>query len=181
MNKFYKIIEYFYEIIKYLESLFLLTSIAPKPSVSRTRTNSPFLLVSITSRYIDKYKKIQHLTSYIEHRQADIDKYNNLNNIDKTVIINGRNLTNLGLFRKYINQYILSHPGINKDMLLMVRYLQPTEKGIPLEIYCFSKDKTWLNYEHIMADLFDHIMASVNHFDLEIFESISTPTNKSND
>jgi miniconductance mechanosensitive channel len=130
---------------------------------------------------IDKYKKIQHLTSYIEHRQADIDKYNNLNNIDKTVIINGRNLTNLGLFRKYINQYILSHPGINKDMLLMVRYLQPTEKGIPLEIYCFSKDKTWLNYEHIMADLFDHIMASVNHFDLEIFESISTPTNKSND
>jgi len=130
---------------------------------------------------IDKYKKIQHLTSYIEHRQADIDKYNNQNNIDKTVIVNGRNLTNLGLFRKYINQYILSHPGINKDMLLMVRYLQPTEKGIPLEIYCFSKDKTWLNYEHIMADLFDHIMASVIHFDLEIFESISTPTNKSNE
>lgn len=85
--------------------------------------------------------KIQHLTSYIEHRQADIDKYNANNNIDKSIIVNGRNLTNLGLFRKYINQYILSHPGINKDMQLMVRHLQPTEKGIPLEIYCFSKDK----------------------------------------
>ena len=126
---------------------------------------------------LEKFKKIQHLTSYIEHRQADIDKYNANNGIDKSVIVNGRNLTNLGLFRKYINQYIQSHPGINKDMHMMVRHLQPTEKGIPLEIYCFSKDKTWLNYEHIMADIFDHIMASVTHFDLEIFESITNQKN----
>ncbi|MQP52249.1 MULTISPECIES: mechanosensitive ion channel family protein [unclassified Flavobacterium] len=128
---------------------------------------------------IEKFKKIQHLTSYIEHRQADIDKYNTNNKIDKSVIVNGRNLTNLGLFRKYINQYILSHPGINKDMLLMVRYLQPTEHGIPLEIYCFSKDKEWINYEHIMADIFDHVMASLPYFDLEVFEIISTPSTKS--
>ena len=126
---------------------------------------------------LEKFKKIQHLTSYIEHRQADIDKYNANNNIDKSIIVNRRNLTKLGLFRKYINQYILSHPGINKEMQLMVRHLQPTEKGIPIEIYCFSKDKTWLNYEHIMADIFDHIMASVTHFDLEIFESITNQKN----
>lgn len=132
----------------------------------------------IQSDELEKFKKIQHLTSYIEHRQADIDKYNTNNGIDKSVIVNGRNLTNLGLFRKYINQYILSHPGINKDMQLMVRHLQPTEKGIPLEIYCFSKDKTWLNYEHIMADIFDHIMASMSYFDLEVFEFISTPSTK---
>ena len=129
---------------------------------------------------LEKFKKIQHLTSYIEHRQSDIDKYNTNNEIDKSVIVNGRNLTNLGLFRKYINQYILSHPGINKDMHLMVRHLQPTEKGIPIEIYCFSKDKTWLNYEHIMADIFDHIIASMPYFDLEVFESISTPSKQSN-
>ena len=129
---------------------------------------------------LEKFKKIQHLTSYIEHRQADIDKYNANNNIDKSIIVNGRNLTNLGLFRKYINQYILSHPGINKEMQLMVRHLQPTEKGIPIEIYCFSKDKTWLNYEHIMADIFDHIIASMPYFDLEVFESISTPSKQSN-
>jgi miniconductance mechanosensitive channel len=123
---------------------------------------------------VEKYKQIQHISSYISHRQADIDKYNKANNIDKSNIVNGRNLTNLGLFRKYINQYILSHPGINKEMLLMVRYLQPTEHGIPLEIYCFSKDKEWVNYEHIMADIFDHTIASIPYFDLEVFESIST-------
>ena len=130
----------------------------------------------IHSQELENFKKIQHLTSYIEHRQADIDKYNANNNIDKSIIVNGRNLTNLGLFRKYINQYILSHPGINKDMQLMVRHLQPTEKGIPLEIYCFSKDKTWLNYEHIMADIFDHVIASLPYFDLEVSEvSSSSP------
>ena len=128
----------------------------------------------INDEELNKFRRIQHLSSYIDHRQADINKYNISNNVDKSVIINGRNLTNLGLFRKYINQYILSHPGINKDMHLMIRHLQPTENGIPLEIYCFSKDKTWVNYEHIMADIFDHIMASVSHFDLEIFETIST-------
>ena len=130
----------------------------------------------IHSEELENFKKIQHLTSYIEHRQADIDKYNAHNGIDKSLIVNGRNLTNLGLFRKYINQYILSHPGINKDMQLMVRHLQPTEKGIPLEIYCFSKDKTWLNYEHIMADIFDHVIASLPYFDLEVSEvSSSSP------
>lgn len=128
----------------------------------------------VTPEEVEKYKQIQHISSYISHRQADIDKYNKANNIDKSNIVNGRNLTNLGLFRKYINQYILSHPGINKEMLLMVRYLQPTENGIPLEIYCFSKDKEWVNYEHIMADIFDHTMASIPYFDLEVFESIST-------
>ncbi len=124
----------------------------------------------VKANELDYFKKIQHLASYIEHRQSDIDKYNTNNDIDKSLIVNGRNLTNLGLFRKYVNQYILQHPGINKDMLIMVRYLQITERGIPLEVYCFSKDKTWVNYEHIMADLFDHIIASVRYFGLEILE-----------
>lgn len=119
---------------------------------------------------LDYFKKIQQLTSYIDHRQADIDKYNETNNFDKSLLVNGRNLTNLGLFRKYITQYLLSHPGINKEMMLMVRQLQPTEKGIPLEIYCFSKDKKWENYEHIMADIFDHVIASVTYFELEVYE-----------
>lgn len=132
----------------------------------------------IETHELEKFKQIQHLTNYIEHRQSDIDKFNQNNNINKSIIVNGRNLTNLGLYRKYINQYIQTHPGVNKEMTLMVRHLQPTEKGIPLEIYCFSKDKTWVNYEHIMADIFDHIIASVKYFDLEIFElQFSTETN----
>lgn len=119
---------------------------------------------------LSELKKIQLLTSYLEHRQADIEKYNTQNNVDKTLSINGRNLTNLGLFRKYINSYIERHPGVNKDMTIMCRHLQPTEKGIPIEIYVFTTDKRWINYEYIMADIFDHIIASVAYFDLELFE-----------
>jgi len=134
----------------------------------------------LTAEEVEHYKEIHHLTSYITHRQADIDKFNTLNNINKSNIVNGRNLTNLGLFRKYVNQYIASHPGINKDMTMMVRHLQPTENGIPIEIYCFSKDKQWANYEHIMADILDHTMASIPYFDLEVFEIISTSNAKPN-
>lgn len=124
----------------------------------------------VTNEELESFKRIQFISSYIDRRKMDIDKFNSLNNIDKSLSVNGRNLTNLGLFRKYIQKYIETHPGINKDMQLMVRHLQPTEKGIPLEIYCFSKDKKWENYEYIMADIFDHIIASIPYFDLELFE-----------
>ncbi|CAM4244226.1 mechanosensitive ion channel family protein [Flavobacterium terrigena] len=124
----------------------------------------------ITNEELESFKRIQFVASYIEKRKADIDKFNIANNIDKSLNVNGRNITNLGLFRKYVQKYIETHPGINKDMQLMVRHLQPTEKGIPLEIYCFSKDKKWENYEYIMADIFDHIIASIPYFDLELFE-----------
>ncbi|AXG74709.1 mechanosensitive ion channel family protein [Flavobacterium arcticum] len=119
---------------------------------------------------IENFKKIQLLSSYIDHRQSDIEKYNTNNDIDKTIQVNGRNLTNLGLFRKYISEYVDNHPAINKDLTMMCRHLQPTEKGIPIEIYAFSSDKRWENYEYIMADIFDHVIASVKYFDLEIFE-----------
>ena len=115
-------------------------------------------------------KKIQLISSYLEQQQSDIEKYNSKNNIDKSMTINGRNMTNLGIFRKYINMYLAKHPGINKEMSMMCRHLQPTEKGIPIEIYAFSSDKRWINYEYIMADIFDHIIAAVPYFDLEIYE-----------
>ena len=119
---------------------------------------------------LEGLKKIQLIASYLEQRQQDIEKFNAHQNIDKSLSINGRNMTNLGIFRKYINQYLASHPGINKDMTMMCRHLQPTEKGIPIEVYAFSNDKRWINYEYIMADIFDHIIASVPYFDLEIYE-----------
>ena len=124
----------------------------------------------VTNEELESFKRIQFVANYIDKRKTDIDKFNFANNIDKSLNVNGRNMTNLGLFRKYIQKYIETHPGINKDMHLLVRHLQPTEKGIPLEIYCFSKDKKWENYEYIMADIFDHIIASVPYFDLELFE-----------
>lgn len=124
----------------------------------------------VTNQELESFKRIQFVSNYIDKKKMDIDKFNMANNIDKSLNVNGRNMTNLGLFRKYIQKYIETHPGINKDMHLLVRHLQPTEKGIPLEIYCFSKDKKWENYEYIMADIFDHIIASVPYFDLELFE-----------
>jgi len=119
---------------------------------------------------IDNLKKIQLISTYINHRQEEIEKYNTKNNIDKSLPINGRNLTNFGLFRKYITNYLQNYPGINKEMILLCRQLQPTQNGIPLEIYAFSNDKKFENYEYIMADIFDHIFASIKYFDLEIFE-----------
>lgn len=123
---------------------------------------------------LNHMKRVQLINTYIETRQAEIEKYNDLRGIDKSLSLNGRNMTNLGLFRKYIMQYLLDHPGLNKDMHIMCRQLQSTAHGVPLEIYAFSSDKRWANYEYIMADIFDHVMASVIYFDLEIFELPST-------
>jgi miniconductance mechanosensitive channel len=114
-------------------------------------------------------KKIALLSTYIDTRKNEIDNYNIGNKIDKSLAINGRNLTNMGLFRKFITQYLHQHPGLNKDMIMLCRQLQPTPYGIPLEIYAFSKDKRFENYEYIQSDIFDHIIASVPYFDLEIF------------
>jgi miniconductance mechanosensitive channel len=119
---------------------------------------------------LEQMKKVQLITSYIESRQVEIEKYNMTNGVDKTLALNGRNMTNLGLFRKYIIQYLVTHPGLNRDMHIMCRQLQSTAHGVPLEIYAFSSDKRWANYEYIMSDIFDHVMASVQYFDLEIFE-----------
>lgn len=119
---------------------------------------------------IKNLKKIQLLSDYIDTRQQDISKYNAKNEIDKTILINGRNITNFGLFRKYCTQYLENYPSLNKEMILLCRQLQPTAQGIPLEIYVFTKDKQFENYEYIMADIFDHIIASIVYFDLEIFE-----------
>jgi miniconductance mechanosensitive channel len=124
----------------------------------------------IANEELDNFKKIEFISAYIDKKRIEIEKYNINNHIDKSLSINGRNLTNLGLFRKYITKYLENHNGLNKDMLLICRQLQPTAQGIPLEIYVFSRDKEWENYEYIMADIFDHIIASVPFFDLELFE-----------
>jgi len=124
----------------------------------------------LTTSDVEKLKKIQIITKYLENRQKDIVEHNTINNIDKTLLLNGRNLTNIGVFRKYMDTYLKNHSAINKDMMIMVRQLAPTTQGIPLEIYAFSSDKRWENYEYIISDIFDHMMAALPYFDLEIFE-----------
>jgi miniconductance mechanosensitive channel len=124
----------------------------------------------LTTNQIDKLKKVNIISGYLNDRQSDIEEYNTKHNINKELMLNGRNLTNIGIFRKYIETYVENHSAVNKDMMIMARQLAPSTQGIPLEIYAFSSDKRWQNYEYIMSDIFDHIIAAVPYFDLEIFE-----------
>lgn len=124
----------------------------------------------MTEEKLQDLKKIELITEYLMTRQEDINEFNTANAIDKSILINGRNLTNVGVFRKYIDSYLNNHSGINSDMLIMARQLAPTAQGLPIEIYAFSSDKRWENYEYIMADIFDHLLAAVPYFDLEGFE-----------
>lgn len=122
---------------------------------------------------IDRLKKINLIAPYLENRQAEIDEFNESNSVDKSLLINGRNQTNLGVFRKYADSYLHGHSAIHKEMYLIVRHLAPTANGIPLEILCFSKDKRWENFEYISADIFDHLIAAIPYFDLKLFEAPS--------
>ena len=124
----------------------------------------------LTAEDIERFKKIQLVTKYIETKSKEIDQYNEKNGADKSVLINGINLTNFGVFRKYLQTYVENHSAINENMTLMVRQLEPTPQGIPMEIYAFSKDQRWVNYEFIIGDIFDHVLAAVKYFDLEIYE-----------
>jgi miniconductance mechanosensitive channel len=127
----------------------------------------------LTPEKVEELKKIELVRPYIEHRQREILKHNERIGTDKSVLINGRNQTNFGVFRKFIDASLNENTAINKELFLMVRHLAPTSKGIPLEIYCFSKDKRWVNYEAIMADIFDHIIAAAPFFEIELFEDPS--------
>lgn len=119
---------------------------------------------------LKRLKKIELVSTYLERRSDEIKRHNTEKNVDKSVLINGRNLTNFGVFRKYLLSYIEHHSAINKDMTLMVRQLEPTPQGIPMEIYAFSSDQQWVNYEYIIGDIFDHVLASIKYFDLEVYE-----------
>ena len=101
----------------------------------------------LNKEQLDKLSSIQLISPYIKRRQTDIDRFNIEHDIDKSSPLNGRNLTNLGVFRKYALTYIEQHSAINKDMTIMVRQLAPTSQGIPIEIYAFSNDKRWVNYD----------------------------------
>lgn len=119
---------------------------------------------------IENLKHIQLITGYLESKQQEIKAHNEEHHIDTQSLVNGRNLTNFGVFRKYVQTYIEHHDGINKNMSMMVRQLEPTSQGIPLEIYAFSNDIRWAVYESIMSDIFDHILSAITYFDLELFE-----------
>ncbi len=126
-----------------------------------------------TEDMLIRYGKIQYISGYIAKSKVEMEKRNRVGEVDNSSVANGVRMTNIGTFRAYVKAYLNNHPMINKDMTLLVRQLAPTEHGLPIEIYVFSKDKAWANYESIQANIFDHILAVVKEFDLRLFQDPS--------
>ena len=124
-----------------------------------------------TQDMIDRYKKFNLIKEYIEDKVSDIDKHNTSKNIIDEALVNGRNLTNIGTFRAYISAYLSNHPQIHKDMTFLIRQLSPTKNGVPIQVYVFINDTNWINYEAIQSDIFDHLLAIAQEFDLKIFQN----------
>ena len=120
---------------------------------------------------LGRYEKIQYIAEYIEQKKDKLEAFNQETNVDNASLANGRRMTNIGTFRAYVVAYLRHHPMINQDMTFLVRQLQPTQYGLPIEIYVFSKDQVWANYEGIQADIFDHILAVVPEFDLRVYQN----------
>jgi miniconductance mechanosensitive channel len=124
-------------------------------------------------KMLEKFRKINLITSYIDEKLPEIKEHNKKFTVDN-LKGNQRNFTNIGLFRVYLNLYLESLDKVNKDMAHVVRQLAPTDKGLPIEIYCFAYDKEWANFEDVQADIFDHVFSAVRDFELEMFESPSS-------
>ncbi len=138
-----------------------------KRSINIDMTSVRFL----DAEQIEKLRKFHLLKNYISKKEKEIKEFNESLGMEEGTVTNGRKMTNLGTFRKYLENYLQQHPMIHKDMTFLVRHLQPTEKGLPLEIYVFSKDQAWANYESIQADIFDHVLAILPEFDLRVFQN----------
>ena len=126
-----------------------------------------------SSEMLEQFKRIQLISQYIQNRQEEILVYNKKHQVDESTLVNGRRLTNIGVFRSYVEAYLRQHPMIHKDMTFLIRQLSPSENGLPIEIYVFCKDTNWTAYEAIQADIFDHILAVVPEFDLQVFQDPS--------
>jgi miniconductance mechanosensitive channel len=126
-----------------------------------------------TPEMLRKFERIHYVSTYIREKEEEIRRFNEEMKIDNEILVNGRRQTNLGIFRNYLSNYLKNHPQINLDMTFLIRHLQPTEKGIPIEIYVFSREQAWADYEAIQADIFDHILAVIPEFELKVFQNPS--------
>ncbi len=122
-------------------------------------------------KMLKKYENIQILKDYIQRKKTEVEEYNKNNSIDPNRTINGRQLTNIGTFRAYVFEYLHHHPRIREDMTFLVRQLDPTPEGLPIQIYVFTDTTVWGEYEGIQSDIFDHIISSVGEFDLKLFQN----------
>ncbi len=127
-----------------------------------------------TPEMLERFKKFQLVTKYIEKKEAEIAEFNKKNDIDTSTLVNGRRQTNLGIFRAYMQEYLKRNPNLNHNLTMLVRQKDPNEYGIPIQIYCFSAQTDWVSYEAIQGDIFDHIYAVVKQFDLKVYQRPSS-------
>ena len=120
---------------------------------------------------VERFSKMQVLGDYVARKEKELAEHNLKHDIDESVLVNGRRMTNVGTFRAYLIEYLRRHPKIHQDLTFLVRQLAPTEKGLPIEIYVFTSDQRWVQYEDIQADIFDHIYAVLPQFDLRPFQN----------
>ena len=123
-----------------------------------------------TPEMLERFARIRYISDYMQAKHSEINAYNARLGIDKRVAVNCRRLTNIGTFRAYVIAYLRNHPMINQQMTFLVRQLAPTDRGLPLEIYVFCRDKAWAGYEAIQSDIFDHLLAIAPEFDLRVFQ-----------
>ncbi len=127
----------------------------------------------LDERLMKKMLTFTRLRPYMEEKVSELKDYNERAGEDLSVPVNGRRLTNLGCFRAYVQAYLRAHATIHQNLTLLVRHLQPTDKGLPLEIYAFTSDTRWAVHEGVQADIFDHLLAIVGEFELSVFQSPS--------
>ncbi|WP_338473214.1 mechanosensitive ion channel family protein [Niallia sp. XMNu-256] len=124
-----------------------------------------------TDQMIEKFVQVHYLSDYIIQKEREITEYNTKNEFDLKNPVNGRALTNIGVFRAYISNYLKNHEGINQEMTLMVRQLAHSEHGVPLEIYAFTNSVQWAVYETVQSDIFDHLFSVAPEFGLRVFQN----------
>ncbi len=124
----------------------------------------------VDDEMLEKFRKIKVLRPYLDQKQKEIEEYNKKMNIDPSVLVNGRRQTNVGIFRAYLKAYLSNRSDIHQNMTFLVRQLQPTEKGLPIQIYVFTKTTEWVEYENIQADIFDHILSVLPEFGLRVYQ-----------
>ncbi len=120
---------------------------------------------------LEKLKAFLLLNQYLDHKQSELTDFNQ--QLGNQSVYNCRRLTNVGTFRAYVELYLKQHSDISQNLSLIVRQLQPTSEGLPLEIYAFTTTTVWNSYEKIQSDIFDHLIAIIPEFGLSIYQAPS--------
>ena len=138
--------------------------------IKRSIVLKPGSIKFCNQEMISRFENFHLIKEFLSERVNEIQDYNLQGNFDKTYMINGRQLTNIGVFRVYIELYIKGFKGIHPELTRMVYQNEGNEYGVPIQIYCFTETTDWAKYETIQSDIFDHLYAAAPDFDLEVFQ-----------